>query len=119
MKRCEVPLRNMPDIVATCIVLHNLCIVNKEDIEEEWIVEAENKLNRRIGEGEIGEGSELRGERAGIAEVKRRMLATEDAPIADEVNNEEPKKILLKENEKANDLLREVTVMHELMAESL
>ena len=26
---------------------------------------------------------------------------------------------LLKENEKANDLLREATVMHELMAESL
>ena len=51
--------------------------------------------------------------------MKRRMLATEDAPIADEVNNEEPKKILLKENEKANDLLREVTVMHELMAENL
>jgi hypothetical protein len=38
MKRCEVPLRSMPDIVATCIVLHNFCIVNKEDIEKDWIV---------------------------------------------------------------------------------
>ena len=89
MKRCEVPLRNMPDIVATCVVLHNLCIVNKEGIEEDWIVEAENKLSRRIGDGEIREGSELRGERAGIAEVKRRMLGTEDAPITDKVNDEE------------------------------
>ena len=35
MKRCEVPLRNTPDIVATCVALHNLCIVNKEDIEED------------------------------------------------------------------------------------
>jgi hypothetical protein len=82
-------LRSMPDIVATCIVLHNLCIVNKKNIEEDWIVEAENKLSRRIDEGEIREGSELRGKKAGIVEVKRKMLATEDAPIADEVNDEE------------------------------
>jgi hypothetical protein len=43
----------MLDIIATCIVLHNLCTVNKEGIEEYWIVEAENKLSRRIDEGEI------------------------------------------------------------------
>jgi hypothetical protein len=89
MKRCEMTLRSMPDIVAIYIVLHNLCIVNKEGIEEDWIVKAENKLNRMIDEGGIREGSELRGERAGIIEVKRRMLATEDAPIANEENDEE------------------------------
>ena len=89
MKRCEILLQNMPDIVATCVVLHNLYIVKKEGIEEDWIVEAENILNRRIGEGEIREGSELQGERVGIAELERRMLGTEDAPIADEVNNKE------------------------------
>jgi len=46
MKRLEAPLRNMLDIVATCIVLYNLCIVNNEGIEEEWIVEAKKKLAR-------------------------------------------------------------------------
>ena len=35
MKRSEVPLRNMPDNVAACIVLHNFCIVNNKGIEEE------------------------------------------------------------------------------------
>ena len=35
MKRCEVSLWRMLDIIATCVVLHSLCIVNKEDIEEE------------------------------------------------------------------------------------
>ena len=119
MKRSEVPLRNMPDIVATCIVLHNICIVNNEGIEEDWIIEAENKLARRIIEGEVGEGSELRGERAGIAEVRRRILAREDVPIADEENDEETNLFLLRENEKANDLLREATAMHETLAESL
>ena len=99
----------MPDIVATCVVLHKLCIVNKEDIEKYWIVEAENKLSRRIGEGLIWEDSELRGERARITEMKRRVLATEDAPIAGEWNDEEIKKKLKKENEKTIDLLREST----------
>ena len=89
IKRCEVSLRNISDIIATCVVLHNLCIVNKEGIEEDWIVVAENKLSRMIGEGELREGNELRSERAGIVEVKRRMLCTKDATIADEVNNEE------------------------------
>jgi len=119
MKRSEIPLKNMPDIVATCIVLHNLCIVNNEGIEEDWIVEAESKLARRMIEGEIREGSELRGERAGIAEVRRRILANEDVPIADEVNDEETEIFLLKENEKATDLLREATAMHKTLAESL
>jgi hypothetical protein len=47
------------------------------------------------------------------------MLATEDVPIADEVNDKETKKKLLKENKKADGLLREATMMHELLAESL
>jgi hypothetical protein len=89
MKRHEVPLRNMPDIVAACIVLHNICIVNNEGIEEDWIIEVESKLARRIIEGEVREGSELRGERAGIAEVRRRILAREDVLIADEENDAE------------------------------
>ena len=60
MKRPEVPLSNMLDIVAACIVLYNICIVNNEGIEEDLIIEAESKLARRIIEGEICEGSELR-----------------------------------------------------------
>ena len=35
MKPFEVPLRNMPHFVATCIVLHNLYIVNNDGIKEE------------------------------------------------------------------------------------
>ena len=34
MKQLEIPLKNMPDIVATCIVLHNLYIVNNVGIKE-------------------------------------------------------------------------------------
>ena len=119
MKRSEVHLRNILDIVAACIVLHNICIVNNEGIEEDWIIEGENKLSRRIVEGEVREGSELREERSEIAEVRKMILAREDMPIADEENDEEINLFLLRENEKANDLLREATTMHETLAESL
>jgi hypothetical protein len=56
-------------------------------------VETKNKLNRKIDEGEIREGSELRDERARIVKVKRRILATEDVLIANKIIDEETKKI--------------------------
>ena len=119
MKRPEVFLRNIPDIVTVYIVLYNICIVNNKGIEKYWIIEAECKLARRIIDGEVSEGSELRGEKVGIAEVRRRILAREDVPIADKENNAETILFLLRKNEKANDLLREATMMHETLAESL
>ena len=42
----------MSNIIATCIVLHNLSIINNEGIEDEQIVEAKNKLARRVREGD-------------------------------------------------------------------
>lgn len=83
------------------------------------IVEAENKLARRVNEGKIRETSELKRERAWHAEVKRNIIAREIVPIVNEVNDVKTKLFLLRENEKTNeknenenDLLREVIVMH-------
>lgn len=38
----------MLDIIVTYIVLHNLCIVNNERIEEEWIVGAKKKKAKEL-----------------------------------------------------------------------
>ena len=46
-------LKYMPDIIAICIVSHNLCTINNNQIEDKWIVEAKYKLARRISEGKI------------------------------------------------------------------
>lgn len=54
-----------------------------------------------------------------LVKVKRRILAMDDAPILDEVNDVESYLFLLRANEKANDLLKEATIMHKLLAESL
>lgn len=61
----------MLDIIVTYIVLHNLCIVNNERIEEEWIVGAKKQKGKRITEHELQENSELWGEKTKIVEVKR------------------------------------------------
>ena len=44
--------------------------------------------------------------RAGLVEVKRRIQAKEDAPIPDKVNDVETNLFLLRENEKANNLIK-------------
>jgi hypothetical protein len=39
-KRVDVPLRLVADIVSTCIVLYNLCIITKDMFDSNWIEEA-------------------------------------------------------------------------------
>ena len=51
--------------------------------------------------------------------MRRIILAREDVLIADENNDVKTYLFLLRENEKANDLLHEATTMHETLAESL
>lgn len=63
MKRSEVLLKNIPDIITTCIILHNLYIINNKGFEDERFGESSNKLDRRVSEGKIRNDNELQGER--------------------------------------------------------
>ena len=47
------------------------------------------------------------------------ILSRKNVPIADEENDAETNLILLRKNEKANDLMREATTMHKTLAEIL
>lgn len=47
------------------------------------------------------------------------ILAREDVPNVDEVNDAETNIFLLRENRKANDLLREATMMHKTLTKNL
>ena len=77
-----------------------------------------NKLATRDVEEKLWEGSELREEITGLAEMKRRILAKDDTSIPDELNDVK-NLFLLRKNEKGDDLLREATIIHNLLAESL
>ena len=37
MKRMECPLKFVPDVVAACIVLNNICILSMDRFDREWI----------------------------------------------------------------------------------
>ena len=73
MKKCDVPLRSVPDLVATCIVLHNLCITMNDGLNVNRISEAEEQLQRKTEIAALKEGQKLRCERASIHEVKNRI----------------------------------------------
>jgi hypothetical protein len=111
MNQLEISLRNMPNIIATCIVLHNLCIVINESIEEEWIIEAKNKLATRV--------IELRKKITGLAKVNKKIMTRDDTLIPEEVNNVQNNLFLLREYEKINDLLNDVTIIYILLIKSL
>lgn len=51
--------------------------------------------------------------------MKKIIMASKDAPIPNKINDFKKKLFLLRENKNANDLLREATIMHNLLAESL
>lgn len=103
LNQAEVFLRNMSNIIATKIVLHNLCIINNKGIENEWI-EAKNKLAKEVGKGEIQEGNKFQGKKVRFVEVKIMILAMRIVLIADVVNDVVIYQFLLIENQKTNDL---------------
>jgi hypothetical protein len=80
-KRADVPLRSMADIVSTCIVLHNLCIITKDKFDSNWIKEVEAELKKWVDDGTVKGGQVLQGERASIDEVKARILKSDVSKI--------------------------------------
>jgi hypothetical protein len=111
MKRMECPLKYVPDVVASCIILHNICIISADVFDREWIKVAEEDLERREIEGQIAAGQELRGERTAIAEVRRRIGIGRKEPItiAEEDYGEAENLFLIKEDEEESILLQEAT----------
>jgi hypothetical protein len=73
-KRADVLLRSMADIVSTCIVLHNLCIITKDKFDSIWNEEVEAELKKRVDDGTVKGGQVLRGEWTSIDEVKTQIL---------------------------------------------
>jgi hypothetical protein len=53
LKRIDIPLRHMMDLVKTCICLHNMCIANLDGFNMDWALEAQKeaqtKANSRFG----------------------------------------------------------------------
>lgn len=57
----------------------------------------------------------MRGERSGLSEVKKVIMAREDAPIANEINNEEIDLFILRKKWEGKWPSREATIIHNLL----
>ena len=54
LKRIDMPLRHVPNVVTTCICLHNLCIIHRDKFDDEWAKEGE-MIMRRESRNELGQ----------------------------------------------------------------
>ena len=118
MRRSDIPLRHMTNVIVTCIVLHNICTIGNDKFDIEWIEEVERELSRRIENRSLREGQEMRAELAAIGEVRNISITENDTRRA-EVVDRDTEIFLIKENEKDEDLLIEATNMHIAIAKSL
>jgi len=44
LKRIDMPLKHVPDLVTACICLHNLCIIHGDEFDMQWAKEAEKLM---------------------------------------------------------------------------
>ena len=73
LKRLDVHLKNVPDLVATCLVVHNLCIVFGDNFwKEEWLREATNDVHNGLAIPNVP-GSSMR-ERLAVAHLALHSL---------------------------------------------
>jgi hypothetical protein len=43
LKRVDMPLRHMLDLVMACICLHNMCIANSDGFDMDWALEVQRE----------------------------------------------------------------------------
>ncbi|MCO5572949.1 hypothetical protein L7F22_026711 [Adiantum nelumboides] len=44
LKRYDMQLHNVPKMVRTCLVLHNMCIIHADAFDDRWVREAQGEL---------------------------------------------------------------------------
>ena len=45
LKRIDIPLRHVPNLVTACICLHNLCIIHEDKFDDEWAKKGEKIMH--------------------------------------------------------------------------
>ena len=74
LKRIDVHLKNVPDLVATCLVLHNMCIVFGDEFwKQEWLREAQDDVHNGLAIPRVP-GSSIQ-ERLAVANLALHSLA--------------------------------------------
>ena len=86
LKRLDVNLKNVPDIVSTCLVLHNMCLIFGDNFEkQEWMREATNEVHNGLASARNPNASMH--ERLAVANLALQSLAGIDEDSREKLEN--------------------------------
>ena len=137
LKRIDVPLVNIPDLVSACICLHNLCIIHGDGFNMRWAQEAHtdlrNSTNQNFGnlQNAQHDASTLLIARESMKQMQIMLLPPQEAHESEllKYDGDDPESIKDKmqvdsveskknKEELIQKMLKQATTQHELMAQN-
>ena len=58
LKRCDMTLDKVPTMIAACCILHNICEVFKDNVDEQWRVDNEDLTSQHVQDDDEAESSQ-------------------------------------------------------------
>ena len=131
LKRIDMPLQNVPDIVTASLCLHNLCILENDDFDMDWAKSVEEELQRKtnMALGRIHERDRFMSLESSLKEMKelqnQHSRSKETTFIEPEEEEEMDNEIDFEggetnkeRQEKIKNVLADCISMYELLAKS-
>ena len=131
LKRIDLPLQNMPNIVTTSLCLHNLCTLENDGFGMDWTRNVEEELQREanMALGRMHEKDRFMSLESSLKEIKelqnQHSRGEETTFIESEEEEEMDNEIDFEEGgtnkerqKKMKNVLANCTYMHELLAKS-
>ena len=129
LKRINMPLRTIPNIVTACLCLHNLCIIHGDEFDLNWAKCAEEDMKRTSLEtfGDLINIDTFHVLEADIAEMKKLQNGKVQVEFNDHVENDTSnldivqfkKKVVetrVDRKEKIKNMLKDATQVHLMLA---
>jgi len=72
LKKIDMPLRSIPDMVTTCLCLHNLCLIHADEFDMNWARSDEEELKKTFLQniGDFRDVNLFHELESGISEIK-------------------------------------------------
>ncbi|CAA9512094.1 MAG: hypothetical protein AVDCRST_MAG96-2509 [uncultured Segetibacter sp.] len=131
LKRNDMPLRNLPNIITASICLHNLCIIEDDEFDMDWAkaaeIELQEEANKALGNmHETDMFHVLESSLKEMREIQKKKPRAEETPFIEpeekeeienenDIDHQETKK---ERQDRMKDMLTDAYRVHELLAKS-
>ena len=126
LKKIDMPLRSIPDMVTACLCLHNLCVIHGDEFDLNWARNAEEEL-KKASEESFGNFrdvdlfhvlqsgiSEMRNIQREVVQTEFNDIGTNERDMDVEENDAETRG---DREERSKMLLKEATEFHLMLAD--